>query len=1278
MLARRIEPTMLVVAAIILIAYALPVLLEPAPSGTDVYSHIFYTRLMVASNSSADFYEKALSSDYSTYEYPFGLWLFGAATSKVTGLEAYDISYILPLLIILIIVASCQAYSKELSGSSRTGFLPAIFLLSMPVISMLLLEYRPSVFTMPFVLVILHLSQKKGASLVKFICLSTIVVFCLCFTHTGTYMFLLFFIVAYSFVYALLTGEINKRAYILIFIMLLVYPLATGIFPYVYPQYTDKSYLIVTVGTFLSNKLHLPFMYELTQLFYEKVFVERSILDIVLWSGFAYSFMSLIVQARRKMINWFKGRRTSGTEKRIAQVAPLAPVQKLSHTVVATPFWTGPLQSLLVIPGCFRLGLSGKSILISALLVTILPALLVTSYTGAVREIFYLYIIIPVTAALGFLFFLERIGKVRQEMRQRLFLALFLLIFAAGVISPAVGNLYFKPPITGSSEEKTGLSWLREVGTPDDGVTGWGYRHMINIFSGKKVPEATTVESGSETRLFGNTILAVYFSNRSESKAEELYNVFGVNYFISSPRVLDNLQKTKRDLRIDSNTQVDKVYATKEDFYIYKLINPKAVNTNSTAVFEQVLIAQDRPEIDDMGADYLVKTKAYQMRIGKYSPTIRYFGEGRENFLGEGDTYDYVKILWAGRDKPDSIEYIFSEMNFSSSISGNNIYYNKRLGNQNGSESWATLTIKYTFYENAVKNEITVSNDWLEPGMPMIVYAGTKSFLPFNSFVYDDPYASVEKKVYPAEDPLRIKDTEFANMFFYGGGGKGIYIEYDKTGSSPTGMNYKGSLSNANYSTFDIFASISLQPGRTMEIRRYYAAGGLQEAKESVKTCSYFSLYPYQNASTPVVLTSYLDSMAQTPAGYLENSLDTYYYLKEAGLVGSFTEGVSFKYANWNETFFSRVERSGVSIMGYADQSIDNMTRDGKLEGIDITGFVPKGLSSSLAEVNRSKELNISYIVSGLVDIPSEGVSQGGLRNPQFAYYRGNKTQVIILQVSLPTSSRLQPEYSMNDTLRILNTVTAYSIKNHEAAVLLLRSPQIGSPEYINSIIGFLGEANLSGMSFTTPSEIAGHARLMSMLRANVSAQVDTVVAVLSNGNPEPIKGASFRVSMPRIGNGCPYAARNGRIAKIEQRGDLCVCYVSLDIGASENKTVMIEPSMEKNKFSLEAVRAFENDAEILIKDQKGNNVPNAKVTIGSNTYRSDPSGRVKPQLKRGVYDLQVEKPGFESMKFRFSIQNRILHLETVPWAYVACAVVLIAAVYAIFRRMKKPKKTHL
>jgi uncharacterized membrane protein len=97
----------------------------------------------------------------------------------------------------------------------------------------------------------------------------------------------------------------------------------------------------------------------------------------------------------------------------------------------------------------------------------------------------------------------------------------------------------------------------------------------------------------------------------------------------------------------------------------------------------------------------------------------------------------------------------------------------------------------------------------------------------------------------------------------------------------------------------------------------------------------------------------------------------------------------------------------------------------------------------------------------------------------------------------------------------------------------------------------------------------------------------------------------------------------------------------------------------------------------ILIKDDMLKPLVYAKVRLGGSSYLTDGSGMVSAKLARGVYNLKIEKPGYETNEFSFRIQNRIYNPEKLPWSIALPAAAALACVFLIYRRFFRRKKTH-
>ena len=59
------------------------------------------------------FYEKSFEAESKFYDYPFGLWIFGSAILKVTGMDIQQLVYILPLILSIIPIRKSDRIEEE-------------------------------------------------------------------------------------------------------------------------------------------------------------------------------------------------------------------------------------------------------------------------------------------------------------------------------------------------------------------------------------------------------------------------------------------------------------------------------------------------------------------------------------------------------------------------------------------------------------------------------------------------------------------------------------------------------------------------------------------------------------------------------------------------------------------------------------------------------------------------------------------------------------------------------------------------------------------------------------------------------------------------------------------------------------------------------------------------------------------------------------------------------------------------------------------------------------
>jgi len=1152
--------------SLLILAFVLPTWVIPIPYGTDVYTHLFMTRTLSSVNSLSHFYTYCLEKGYMMrYDYPFGLWLFGSIVAKITGMDMLELSRILPFAVMLILITLYFSYAKVFGISSdNEALLSVIFLLSMPLMSLGILGYSTSIFVRSFLIFILYLIlvEKEKISSWKRTLLINVLIFTLCFTHTGTYMFLLMLTIAYLFIYAILCGELHRDSYMATGSIMFFYIITMHLFPYVHPQYIDKGRILVSAGDFLTSDLHVPFADELAQMFYKQIFLDLNPLYVVLACLALYATCRFLMFLHHKI-------KASGIKLKLSEkflsIPIIGSIRHISHSVLYTPFWLGPVHTVLAISGIFKVNRKGLCMLFAVAAVTLIPGYMGgEAGTGALRKIEYFFIIVPPLAALGFYYGKEKIEPHMNDILRRSFAgALLLGIFSSVIVMPVVGNLYYHPLISGPEYERTGLSWLGHIGTSDEGCAGWGYRHMISVY-GKKIPPAvTSVASGSEMRRYTQDQHSVCFNMNSEKHADDLYATFGVKYLIVSKRTIRNLGEKPEHLMIDHNRQLDKIYSSAGPFFIYKYVTHPVHRAN---IAPQLNFADDAL-IKDAGDSYLVETDYYKMRIGKTNPAIQYIGNKTINFLGdEGIYYDFIRICrGAGSQKEHVNGWALHEISFPAVILGKNeITYRTVLKDISNTENWATLTVKYTFFDRAMKREIILSNDWINDSImnPDITMAYLSPMRYFSFRLDNEP--AKKRTIYPSEDEVRLKNLRF-NRMFINNGKDGIYNKFEITAPYPDEITYTG-LINYSYYTVSMHLSESLLPSESMDVTQWISIGHEQAAEKNIERYSSVSLYPYPDGEIPVILVSRINSLNTSSEEDFDMTLNTHERFREAGVTG-YTEAVRMRDAEINTSRMERLLEEGAYIIGCERVEGRNITvqaeeikeiKENAAEnyGIEIDGFMPKDLRYELDTVKVLSDRNLTFLVAKRIMPAFDIYFQEGLRHPELTYYRGDGTGVVLLPVSEPVIGGAT--YFYDDYKTAWKAVIDSVIKNEDSCVFLWDSEKACRPEYINETMSVIRYAKERGMNFTTPYEIAKHFLLLQNVSATVSRNDDgsKIIISVKNENKEAVRGVTFKVEVPGTAE---YTVKNAKISRKTRSWDKCVCYVSTDLDPGEIKEIVLE-----------------------------------------------------------------------------------------------------------------------
>ncbi|HED00849.1 MAG TPA: hypothetical protein ENN18_10810 [Proteobacteria bacterium] len=1154
----------------LLLSYIISIHIYYVPTGVDVYSHLFFTQEMTNQNSLSGFFVKCVDELYLDYEYPFGLWLFGSIVAKITGIGMYHLSIVLPLIIMIILLTVYYHYAKSFNVSDEPALLSLILLLSMPIVSFSFLEYKTSIFVRTFLVMIIFLMLlKNGDYKIKQVILIIPFIFALCFTHTGTYMFILFLTIIFFILYALLYGEWHRYAYAASASILFVYIIMMSLFSPLHTQYIDKGRILLSVGELISKNLHLPFASELATIFYEEIFVNLNLLYGVLWCVLLYAIGKLMIFLRsysKPVILTLKSKIGVNTKNKFSAIPIIGSVQQVSKDVLYWPFWLGPVHLLLVGVGIPRANRNSLCLLLSVAAVSLLTGYM----TGerALRELEYLFVIIPVFAALGFYQLKTKIESHLHTNAHKFFVAILLVaVFTASTAVPVVGSLYYRPMISGETYETTGLQWLGGIGEPTEGCAGPGYGHIVSLYANKTYP-GLRVEAGSQARRYILAYRNVYLFRNSEPFADDLYAAFGVNYLLVSDRVFrKGLGVTYHDLKVDHNERLDKIYASKEYFSIYRYIPPIIQRANVTP---SLTFADSAGVLlEEAGGSYLVETDNYKVRIGKAKPEILYIGDKTTDILGAGSIYDYLLITWSGPYSGQVNGYVLQELYYPSVTLGDNqIIYETVLLNQNNTENWATLTVTYTFFDKAMKREIIVANDWVNDSM-MNARFTTLFSSPMNYFSFqheDNPARS--RTIYPSEDKVVLDKIKF-NSVFMNESTVGLYVEYENTAPYPEMITYAGLIRYLyEYYSLDFSIVKSLLPSESMHMTQWIAIGDEATAQRNVEHYTSLALYPYPRGEIPVIVTSRMDSLGTIPDEAFTASLAAHEELNELGVL-NYTEAVSMlQDTELSEDRMSELLEHGAYIIGYEKIDGFNMTLQeeiiANIKGnareqydIDLKGFMPKGLRYDLETIRVLADHNMSFIMAKKILPPIDIYYQEGLRQPKLAYYQGSETGVVLLPISEPQISGGTYFYS-DDYLTAWKAVIDSVIENEGLCAFLWDSDKAGNPEHINDTLNVVEYAKNKGMTFTTPYEIANHYYSLKNISAEVSrSSDDSKVAIMArNDNEKMIHGVTFKVELPRTAE---YNVKNGKIVRKEYSTTKCIYYVSMDLDPNEIKEVIFE-----------------------------------------------------------------------------------------------------------------------
>jgi hypothetical protein len=1256
--------------AVILISFIFPALNFGRFFGTDDYTHLFQTKEMVSSNGIADFYERMGThvsnpgSGENLYNYPFGLWIFGATIAKITGIPPVTADFLFVIVFLFIILSSFYVYSGTFLKSKEQKILAVLFLLCMPNAALTLLSYRPSIFILPFLFILLYITFKEPIPW-KLFPVAWLSIFIITISHTGTFIFILMFFLLFFLLYCLLWGRFSLSSFIVILSTFVIYIFSIGWFPQIANQYEVKSILLLSPGNFLATNFNFTLPLELGTIFYQNMLVNLEFIYIIILGGFIFSLGKLFIYIHRKVSTRFS---------QLEQVYPVTlPISNISHSVVATPLWIGPIHVIFSFIGFFRIDGRGKCMLVTTLVITLLPDMLSAAQneqvaTGALREISYLFIIIPLTAVLGFWTIISYMDTLKNVKKNLIQFTVWVLVLSAIIITPVIATTYYLPKISGEDYVIDGMKWLGDAGDLQAGVANYGYR-TVAIYT-DMTDVSYGLQNGWETRTYLKLLKSIYFST-DMSSVSALRGSYGVKYILTSDYLARNLQGTLDNLMIDKNPALDKIYSSK-DFGVYE------ITTSAQEIPASKMFMADNITFQQTGSSIQIETDAYKIVLNDNYPIMERFGTANDNYLGEGTFDDYILISGLRQQtivnpfspliESASVEssmydmFDLNSMLISPEITNNQVTYRAILKDQQTGENEASLLVRYTFYPKTIKREFLITNDWVtSPVAPdMKVSFRTRMNVPLNDFVMKNDKNQIKRHIYPALDNVLVNEI-FQDLYIHDGN-RGIYIKYEPTTGYPSQLIYKGSTLYNNMSILLVSQSEYLQPGSTLHVTQFLSPGDEVTAEREILDQADIYLSDYPDGITPIILSGYRTSSSdigindaieqgyrvlldeevpysEVVIPFVDQNLTTSGVLNitpqvtttidlrtitDAKIIVSGRTGTKY-FDN-----FSTQEASISSLVDYANR-----------QNMKLIGYIPGSLSYNLDTLKIISDKKIPFMISRAISSPSGEFFGLEKRDPQMASYRNESLDLVLLPLSYPMSTALSYKSTEATVFSQWKATIDEAAHEDKMTLFIIRSEDIGNPEYTEDIIALIAYAKNKGLTFTSPDTIVDHYKNIQKIQYSGSVDGDTATINMTNNNEDMVQNVTFRIVLPNLKTG-DYTVNNGNIIKTKKDNNQIVVYASTDIPAYATKEITIEPDAPRQKIVVTMpLQPAEGPMTISIKDSEGNPLRDADVIIDSKYYSPDADGNVKIDATRGIHTVRIQYPGYETYSTNLNVKGR-------------------------------------
>jgi hypothetical protein len=1199
--------------------------------GVDAYSHIINTDRMASSWGLNDFYDSSVDivedpSEASYINYPFGMWLFGATITKLTGLPTITTVFFFTTFSLLVLVGAFYYYSSTWLDLRAQKVLAVLFLLSMPEFALSLMNYSPSIFVLPFLFILLAIIFKDTVNW-KLLPIALISIFIIIISHVGTFVFLLGFLLGFFLLYCLFWGKFSKIVYLAILSVLSIYVIVISWFPEITNQYLYSSTKFLLPGNVLKNTFHFPLPGDIIRVFYQGLIIDHNFSYVIILAAILYIGGNALTYIHRRFAQFL-------IHDNNHLPAVILPIQNLSHSVFASPIWIGPVHVIFSVFGFFHLKEKGKCFLITALLITLVPDLLqasqgISTLTGTLREISYLPIIIPITATLGFWHILEYLQDPQSKIKTRISSVCWVVVCLVIIITPSLATTYYDPAISGEDYVITGLKWLGENGDHSEKVVGWLLR-PVGLYTQMPIGEHD-LNSGTETKRFLKLLRDLYFTTEGQiENAQEFRRLYGVKYIISSDKILRYFGGTTENLTIDSNPALSKIYASNE-FRIYEI-------QSFTKTPAPKLFTSDNLSITYEGGNYKIDSDYYKVTLGANTPVLKRFGPRDTDYLNYGFFIENFNVGGTGLPSGED-QFKLEDLTFSSDVKDNQITYTTVLIDPKSQLPVGTFFVRYTFYPDVIKREYILSNDWLvaESSPQITVHYSISSLSWLKQFVVTNGNTRLERKTVVYEDSINKNIN--VDDFYLHEGDEGMYISFAGISPQPSSITYSGSISNR--SIISLSQSTPVKPGASFLSTQFISFGSEAVAKRVIQSREGIELVPYPDGIIPIMLSGY-PSTSTSDNVTNERISAAYAVLINNSIPYSDVEP---EMVNTNISIISSQRTGGINYDDYYTQETNlmNLPVYSTNQSVSYPGFMPYALNYNLDTLNILSRYKIPFIVSSQVNAPVNNVYIKGYRVPQIAYLYSEPTGVVLFPISLPKSDSLGTKYfSPEKIFSDWKATIDGAGENDEMVLFFIRAEDIGNPEYNRYFAELFSYAKEKGLTFTSPAYIADHVMQLHNISFSGIIDVDTATLQVNNANNVTARNVTFKVTLPVLTNGT-YRATGGDIIRIKSVNNRSVVYIRTEIPAESTKTIFIEPDIPRKSLQIRIPQfPIEGPIEITIMDEAGNPLQNMDVLVDATYYQTNENGIARVDLKRGYHKVTINIAGYEKYSSLLNVKGRI------------------------------------